>query len=40
MRALAGAISAVEDAVAELVRNPNELLMLEALLVRLSAVTV
>jgi len=26
--------------VAELVRNPNELLMLEALLVRLSAVTV
>ena len=40
VRALAGAISAVEDVVAELVRNPNEVLMLEALLVRLSAVTV
>ena len=40
VRALAGAISAVEDVVAELVRNPNEILMLEALLVRLSAVTV
>ncbi len=40
VRALIGAIGAVEDVVAELVRNPNEILMLEALLVRLSAVTV
>jgi DNA polymerase III subunit delta' len=31
-------IAAIEDLVAELVRNPNETLMLEALLVRLSAV--
>ncbi|MHB8438265.1 MAG: hypothetical protein ACYDD4_03780 [Acidimicrobiales bacterium] len=35
---LAGAVTAVEDAARELVRNPNELLMLEALLVRLSTV--
>lgn len=37
--ALAGALAAVEEAAREMVRNPNELLMLEALLVRLSAVT-
>lgn len=39
VRALAGAIHAVEQVCAEMVRNPNEALMLEALLVRLSAVT-
>jgi DNA polymerase III subunit delta' len=37
--ALLGAISSVEQVVEELVRNPNETLMLEALMVRLSAVT-
>jgi DNA polymerase-3 subunit delta' len=36
---LADAIAALERAGAELVRNPNETLLLEALLVRLSAVT-
>jgi DNA polymerase-3 subunit delta' len=36
--ALQGALAAVEEATRELVRNPNELLMLEALMVRLSAV--
>ena len=36
--ALAGAVEAVEQAAAELVRNPNETLLLEAMLVRLSAV--
>jgi len=39
IRALLGAIAAIEDVVAEMIRNPNETLMLEALLVRLSAVT-
>lgn len=38
LRALLGALRAVEAVVVELVRNPNETLMLEALLVRLSAV--
>ncbi len=38
MRELAAAVSAVEETAAELVRNPNETLMLEALLVRLSGV--
>lgn len=38
--ALLGAISSIEAVVQELVRNPNETLMLEAMLVRLSAVTV
>lgn len=38
--ALLGAINSIEEVVEELVRNPNETLMLEALLVRLSAVTV
>lgn len=38
-RALTMAIAAIEEVVAEMVRNPNEALMLEALLVRLSAVT-
>ena len=38
LRELAGAVRAVEEAATELVRNPNETLMLEALLVRLSAV--
>lgn len=40
MSRLAGggaAVAAIEDAARELVRNPNELLMLQALLVRLSA---
>ena len=36
--ALARAITAVEQSAAELVRNPNETLLLEAMLVRLSAV--
>jgi DNA polymerase-3 subunit delta' len=36
--ALHGALAAVEEATRELIRNPNELLMLEALMVRLSAV--
>jgi DNA polymerase-3 subunit delta' len=36
---LSGAVSAVEGVCVEMVRNPNESLMLEALLVRLSAVT-
>ncbi|HUO47395.1 MAG TPA: hypothetical protein VMU09_01050 [Acidimicrobiales bacterium] len=38
LRELTGAVAAVEEAATELVRNPNETLMLEALLVRLSAV--
>ena len=38
VRALAGAVEAVESVCVEMVRNPNEALMLEALLVRLSAV--
>ncbi len=38
LRQLAGAVRAVEDVAAELVRNPNETLMLEALMVRLSAI--
>jgi DNA polymerase-3 subunit delta' len=36
--ALQQALAAVEEAARELIRNPNELLMLEALMVRLSAV--
>ena len=36
--ALAAAVAAVEDLSRELIRNPNETLQLEALLVRLSAV--
>jgi len=36
--ALATAVAAVEEAARQMIRNPNELLMLEALLVRLSAV--
>jgi DNA polymerase-3 subunit delta' len=39
VRELAGAIAVVERSSAELVRNPNESLLLEAMLVRLSAVT-
>jgi DNA polymerase-3 subunit delta' len=39
VRELAGAVAMVEQSSAELVRNPNESLLLEALLVRLSAVT-
>lgn len=39
VRALSGAVDAVEGVCVEMVRNPNESLMLEALLVRLSAVT-
>ena len=39
VRLLAGAVATVERSSAELVRNPNETLLLEALLVRLSAVT-
>ncbi len=39
VRELAGAVAQVERAALELVRNPNEALLLEALLVRLSAVT-
>jgi len=38
VRDLAGAISVVERSAAELIRNPNESLLLEAMLVRLSAV--
>lgn len=38
IRALFGAVASIETAAAELVRNPNEALLLEALLVRLSAV--
>jgi DNA polymerase-3 subunit delta' len=38
LRELTSAVAAVEAAATELVRNPNEALMLEALLVRLSAV--
>ena len=38
LRALAQAVGAIEEAGRQMVRNPNELLMLEALLVRLSAV--
>jgi DNA polymerase-3 subunit delta' len=38
VRSLAGAVALVEQSSAELVRNPNESLLLEALLVRLSAV--
>jgi DNA polymerase-3 subunit delta' len=36
---LAGAVAWVEEVCVEMIRNPNEALMLEALLVRLSAVT-
>jgi DNA polymerase-3 subunit delta' len=36
---LSGAVGAIEGVSVEMVRNPNESLMLEALLVRLSAVT-
>ncbi len=39
VRELAGAITVVERSAAELIRNPNESLLLEAMLVRLSAVT-
>jgi DNA polymerase III subunit delta' len=39
LTAWATALAAVEDAARELIRNPNETLMLEALLVRLSAVS-
>ena len=39
MRELAGAVAAVEEAAVELVRNPNETLLLEALLVRLSGLS-
>jgi DNA polymerase-3 subunit delta' len=39
VRELAGAIVVVERSAAELIRNPNESLLLEAMLVRLSAVT-
>ncbi len=39
VRELAGAIAVVERSSAELIRNPNESLLLEAMLVRLSAVT-
>jgi DNA polymerase-3 subunit delta' len=39
VRELSGAVAAVEGVCVEMVRNPNESLMLEALLVRLSAVT-
>jgi DNA polymerase-3 subunit delta' len=38
VRDLAGAITVVERSAAELIRNPNESLLLEAMLVRLSAV--
>lgn len=38
LRQLAAAVAAVEGAAPELVRNPNEALLLEALMVRLSAV--
>jgi DNA polymerase-3 subunit delta' len=38
LAALAAAVAAVEEATRELIRNPNETLMLEALMVRLSAV--
>ena len=38
MAALAAAVTAVEQSAAELVRNPNETLLLEAMLVRLSGV--
>jgi hypothetical protein len=36
---LSGAVACIEDVCVEMIRNPNESLMLEALLVRLSAVT-
>jgi DNA polymerase-3 subunit delta' len=39
LRELSAAVAAVEETATELVRNPNETLMLEALLVRLSAVS-
>lgn len=39
VRELAGAITVVERSAAELIRNPNESLLLEAMLVRLSAVS-
>jgi len=39
VRELAAAIAVVERSAAELIRNPNESLLLEAMLVRLSAVT-
>jgi DNA polymerase III subunit delta' len=39
VRELSGAIVVVERSAAELIRNPNESLLLEAMLVRLSAVT-
>ena len=38
LAALSTAVTAVEETARQMVRNPNELLMLEALLVRLSAV--
>ncbi len=38
LRQLAGAVRAVEEVAAELIRNRNETLMLEALMVRLSAI--
>jgi DNA polymerase III subunit delta' len=38
LRELAAAVAAVEEAAVELIRNPNESLMLESLLVRLSGV--
>lgn len=38
LAALGAAVAAIEDSGRELIRNPNELLMLEALLVKLSAV--
>ena len=38
LRELADAVATVEDVARELVRNPNETLMLEALMVRLSAI--
>ena len=39
VRELTHAIAVVERSAAELVRNPNESLLLEAMLVRLSGVT-
>ncbi len=39
VRELADAVTVVERSAAELIRNPNESLLLEAMLVRLSAVT-
>jgi hypothetical protein len=39
VRELSGAVGSIEGVCVEMIRNPNESLMLEALLVRLSAVT-